>query len=89
MPAWNPLFTLLPRPLALLGALSLGLGLLDLASAQAPYDDVNTAEGWAWSQIKRGYTADFDERCGTKPTLDPKKRRTAAACSPPALCRIF
>jgi len=70
MPAWNPLLTLLPRPLALLGALALGLGLLDPASAQAPYGDVKTAEGWAWSQIKQGYIADFNQRCGK---FDPKK----------------
>jgi hypothetical protein len=93
MPAWNPLLTLPPRPLALLGALAIWLrvGSLDLVLAQAPYDDVKTTEGWAWSQIKQGKLS--TNAAARNPRSTPKKGRmcaggTNAASSPPAFWRI-
>ena len=49
MPAWNPLLTLSPRPLALLGALAIWLGSLDLALAQGPYGFESSGARWPTS----------------------------------------
>src|SRR5262245_27790272 len=51
----------------------LGLG---PASAQEPYRDPNTAEGWALPQIERSEMADFNERCNT-PELDARDEQDA------------
>jgi len=50
------------------------LGIERQALAQAPYDNMQTPEGWAWAQIKQGKEADFNERCKTTPALDPRAK---------------
>lgn len=60
---------------AMFGAWAMALG-FGSARAQGPYDDPNTAEGWALPQIARSEMADFNERCGT-PALNPKDENEA------------
>src|SRR5262245_10486408 len=50
-------------------ALSAAIG--GQAVAQAPYDNRETSEGWAWAQIKDAKPANFNERCGM-PVTDPR-----------------
>lgn len=55
-----------------LGAAAIWLAFDGDATAQQPYDDASTAEGWAWALIKEGKEVNFDTRCQT-PALDPGK----------------
>lgn len=55
-------------------AFLLGAGPHDLAFAQPPYQDVMTAEGWAWSKINKGEWADFNQRCD--PQAQPLDSKT-------------
>ena len=67
-------FTWRGVPPAALVALAfwLGSGSQDLAFAR-PLPNVKTEEGWAWSKISKGKSADFNQRCDPQaPPLDPK-----------------
>jgi hypothetical protein len=45
----------------------------DIAFAQTSYNDLSTAEGWAWSKISKGEWADFNLHCDPQTQqLDPK-----------------
>lgn len=46
------------------------------ALSKAAYDNPKNPEGWAWTQIKQGKPADFNERCKT-PELDPRANNDA------------
>jgi hypothetical protein len=48
------------------------LGILGGADVQTPYSDQALSEGWAWSRIQLGQTADFNLRCQKGVTLDPR-----------------
>jgi uncharacterized protein YjbI with pentapeptide repeats len=60
--------------------LVISLGISGEVPAQAPYDDLQTPEGWVWALIKEGKEANFNVRCGA---LDPRAKsetRWADAC---------
>jgi hypothetical protein len=54
-----------------LATLALSSATAGHALGQAQYDNLETAEGWAWAQIKAGDPANFNERCGM-PAMDAR-----------------
>jgi hypothetical protein len=51
-----------------------------LALAQASYDNIETPEGWAWTQIKLGQEANFNDRCAGLASHTPDQLRQVDAC---------
>ena len=64
-----------PRVILITLAFSFGPGAPRLVFAQENYEDEKTAEGWAWSKIRNGEWADFNQRCDNhEPPVDVRVR---------------
>jgi len=50
------------------------------ALAEPSYDKIDTPEGWAWTQIKLGREANFNDRCAGLAPHTPDLLRLADAC---------